>query len=490
MFDNVMRLEFRKQRQDFLVVVGFATAVLLCFVLEALIRNRNVTEVLKDVLVFVSMGLVLVLALTSANSARNLRTEPYKAAEELLPFSPIQKTLGAYLVNVVYLAAGSSLFLLSVYVFTAERNINWLPLSILLIIHFHLLCFLFSYWLNQTILAVIISGLLVWCESAIIGQKVFFVLFFSDPDLLHKPLHSFWSFLSFVISITGGLVALAIISTRIERQRRVRWMPGILAFIILLSGSFLLFIDLLSSSYTVQKRLMPGEYYYSWIYEVLERSPDHERTGAYFFSLTGSIVRVSPQDRQVLREVPLRFVPKPAQDLINVYEAPDHTGFWTLIKREENKYEIWNSRDGKKLKLYTRFTSKVVKPYYILKCETSLCVYGNKERNIAHAMINTNGLSEWHETEPRNYKLLLVGKIRDEVFEPEIEAGRAAVISSDLRKVTRQLKNGAVQEWVLPGKAEVPRSMGSVLMPAFHKDGEPIFALPVTSDNKTSLVIC
>jgi hypothetical protein len=46
MFNNVVRLELRKQRNDFLVIAGLTVLVILSFILEALYRNRNLSEVL------------------------------------------------------------------------------------------------------------------------------------------------------------------------------------------------------------------------------------------------------------------------------------------------------------------------------------------------------------------------------------------------------------------------------------------------------------
>ncbi len=359
MLANVMRLEFRKQRQDFLVVVGIAAAVVLCFLAEAVYRNRNLGEVLKDVFAILTVGFVIVLALTGATSARNLRNEPYKSAEEALPFSSAQKTLGAYLVNVLYLLAGSSLFLLGAYTFGSSKNLSWMQpaLSILLIIHFHMLCFIFAYWLNHNVLAIVIAALIVWFERVFVLQRSFFLLFLHNPYVSEaEPIQTLWSTTSFILSFVGGLVALALISTRIERQQRLRWIPGFVASVILISGGILFFLDLLGTSYKAQTRLVEGNYYYLVNEYLTPPSELTENSGLYLSTHTGNMLHITPERRNVLRKVPLtllNLLSKPKElDVITAHKDSNTGEFWAIIRNDETDgkdFGIWRSTKGEKL---------------------------------------------------------------------------------------------------------------------------------------------
>jgi hypothetical protein len=490
MFANVLHLELRKQRKDFLIIVGFAAIVMVCFLVEAILKNRNLIEFVKDLFGFLSIGFVFVLAISGASSAYHLRREPYKSADELLPFKPAQRTVGSYFVNLLYLLIGSSVFMLATYFFGASKEIDWLKpsLAIFLIIHFHMLCFIFAYWMNHSALAIVFSALIIWCEFLLIEQRSFFFLFLKNPYVSSvEAFLSVGSVLSFIVGFVGGLIALALISTRIERERNVRWSLGFIAFCIVITGTLLLTVDLIKTSYSAQTKLWTEDRIW-WIDEYLSTT-QISRKAAVLTTNTGSIVYVDSDQRKLLRKVPVKLFSKPNQfDVITMNENKGE--IWAIIRNDEAKekdYAIWKSISGESLKLHSTFNSKGLWPIYLVKCKDQVCVYGHTSEKLGFATIGEKGLNEWQFIDYHNSFL---GAIRNHLFQDEIRNGAVAVLSGDNTYLTRNRIDGTIQKWPLTGKADIPSFFGSILTSAFHKNGEPYFVIPVMNNGKYSLVVC
>ena len=498
MFANVVRLELQKQKKDFLIIAGFAAIVMLCFLAEAVLKNRNLAEFVKDVFGFLSIGFVFVLAISGASSAYHLRREPYKSADEPLPFQPAHRTVGSYFVNLVYLLVGSSVFLIATYFFGAAKEISWIQpsLAILLIIHFHMLCFIFAYWLNHSPLAIVASALIVWCEYVLIEQRTFFFYFLHNPyvSLFGKDdvKLSSGSVFSLIAGFAGGLIALILISRRIEKERNLRWIPGVVASWILLIGTFLLVVDLLRTSNIAQTKLRPD--YHLWTNELLTPTPRLSEKGVFLTSNIGSILYVGSDRRKVLRQVPVQFFSKPRQfDVVAIFENHETEELWTIIRNDEsdnNDYGIWKSISGETLQLHSEFNSKGIRPSYIVKCKSQLCVYGYTPEKIAYARIDDRGLSPWEYINYQNSKSSYLGAIRNHVLQDAVTNGEVASLSPDNAYLTRNRPDGSIQKWLLPGKADLPSFMGSIVTAAFHKGGEPFFVVPVNNQGIFSLFVC
>jgi hypothetical protein len=76
------------------------------------------------------------------------------------------------------------------------------------------------------------------------------------------------------------------------------------------------------------------------------------------------------------------------------------------------------------------------------------------------------------------------------VLNSQVGKYRTALLSDSKNILTRSLPDGKILQWNLPGVAVTSKFVGSTILPAYVKDGEPYFVIPVSANGKTSFVIC
>ena len=250
MFANVVRLELIKQRKAFLSGLFLAIIFLFFIFIDSLIHSRNVLEVLRDIIgYFAVFGIAGLLTLTGPVAGAQLRSESVRNAEEPFPFSPRQKVFGAYLTSLFYVFAGSILFFglvlamnsLSLLDLTLTTLIGWHrairpEVFVLLVLQFHLLSFLFAYWINQTVLGTALAVLVVGSEVVILLQAYVLkdVFWFAYPESSWLT----WAF-GAIVGLIGACAALLIIAKRIEQSSRTFLLPGFAAAMLSLCRKYI-----------------------------------------------------------------------------------------------------------------------------------------------------------------------------------------------------------------------------------------------------------
>jgi hypothetical protein len=499
MFTDVIRLEFVKQRKAFLSVIFFGAIFLLFVIAESLTNNRNVLEVLGDIIgYFALMGMPALLILTGPVAAAQLRSESARNAEEPLPISPIQKVFGTYLTNLIYLLIGFFFFLIITLIFhpihdfdlgfsLLRRDNAILVEIVLLAFQFHLLAFLFAYWINQTILGTAMAGL-------IIGSEILIVL------LVDKLDHQFWftihqsslvalTLSGIILGIIGEIAGLWIISKRVELNSRTFFWPGCAAAIAASIGVIILSSGFSINSYRLQNRLIPLNL--TWAHTLLQ-SPSL-KTGMLFYSASDDLVLVTPENKTVLRNTSFKLNPLREQDLI-AYDVAKETSFF-LFRKGFGKYEIWKEGPGGKFDSYCKFSSPSVVPEFMFQRDdrVSLYSFSHNENFIVFSKVSTassdNKQLQWHKIPIANGSYGFP-TIMDHVLKDAADQGRAARLSSSKKMLTRVLPDKTIMKWNLPGTAVTPKFLGTALQPAYEKDGQPYFVIPVNENGKISFVIC
>lgn len=188
--ESVIALARRKQRKDFVALAGlFVVSVFV--VLFVLNVYGHVS--LRDALTY-GGGYILMFSSVAFPSfmgavpGSQLRKEPNRSVEEVLPVSPIDRVFGTYLASLVQMLILVSLQVaLQCIVFYAGNISNWslvLAGGGLLLLVFHLFCFYFGYWLRSPLIAVCLAALLLLIYELGMGWiwvKMAFGLSFAGP---------------------------------------------------------------------------------------------------------------------------------------------------------------------------------------------------------------------------------------------------------------------------------------------------------------------
>lgn len=498
MFANVVRLEFVKQRKAFLSGLFMATVFLFFVFIDSLIHNRSIFDVLQDIIgYFALIGIAGLLILTGPIAGAQLRAESIRSAEEPFPFSPAQKVFGAYFTSLFYLAIGSILFLGLVFALSSFTTLG-LTLSliigtyrifrpevvVLMALQFHLLAFLFAYWVNQTILGTAVAGLIIGSEVAIL-----FLIRISMDVFWFTYSESSWIILilgALFLGLISALLGMAFIAKRIERSSRTFFWPGFVTAIAISAGSVFLIATFLFTSYKFQNELLPANL--PWPSRLIE-SPTSETTGAYFFTMSGDVVQITPEKMTVLRHTRFRLNPNTNLEIVANYFS-GQTSFF-LLKKEYGKYEIWKGSTDGKFEQYLNFSSPKVDPEYMFKCDDGLCLYSysHNANFIVFSKISSKQKIDWQKI-PIPNESSGFATIVEHALQSKLKQGLAARLSISKNLLTRSLPDGKILQWTLPGVAVTPRFFGSVILPAYEKNGEPYFVIPVSANGKTSFVEC
>jgi hypothetical protein len=492
MFADVINLEFKKQRKVFLSGLLLAGIVLFFIFAESIIRHRDFLEVFRDIIPFFALyGIAGLMILIGPVAGSQLRAESIRNAEEPLPFSPVQKVFGAYSTSLFYVLIGTLLFcgLVPLVNSFSTIDLSLLELGIVLMmaVQFHLLAFLSAYWINQAIGGVGVAALIVGSEIGvlILIRMLRDVFMFSYRE-------SSWLILilcGIVVGVIGGFVGLSILAKRIERSSRTFFLPGFIVTMVAFAGSIFLFATFCFSSYKLQNQLVPSNL--SWPTRFIE-APNLETSKAFFVSMSGDIVEVTPQKRIVLKNTEFRLDPNNNLEIIAGYFSGSSTFF--LFKKEAGKYEIWKASNDGKFEKYLSFSSKI-EPGFMFGCNDSTCLYSNSytEKFIVFSKIS----SDFKQNQTLEWQRIPIAKdsygfptMLENEEKPQLESGYAARLSNDKRTLTRFLPGGKTVQWNLPGVAATRKFLGTIVLPAYEKNGEPYFVIPVSTNNKSSFVEC
>ena len=501
MFANVVRLELIKQRRSFLSGLFLAIIFLFFIFIDSLIHSRNLLEVLRDIIgYFAVFGIASLLILTGPVAGAQLRSESVRNAEEPFPFSPTQKVFGAYLTSFVYVLAGSIFFFglvlalnsLSLLDLTLTTLIGWHhairpEVFVALVLQFHLLSFLFAYWINQTVLGTALAGLVVGSEVVILLQayELKDAYWFAYPESSWLT----WIF-GAVVGLIGACAALVTIARKVERSSRTFLWPGFAASMAVCAGSIFLLSGFFITSYKLQNELVPANL--SWPNRLID-SPTLQPSGAFFYSMSGDLVQITPERRIVLRNTGFRLNPNRDQEIAGYYFDGDSSFF--LLKKEFGKYEVWKASGNGKFEHYLSFLSPKVAPEFMFQCGDDTCLYSfaSNESFIVFSKITSNFTQnqniEWQPL-PIPKGSYGFATIAQHVLNSQIGKYRTALLSDSKNVLTRFLPDGKILQWNLPGVAVTPKFLGSIILPAYEKDGEPYFVIPVSANGKTSLVQC
>lgn len=501
MFASIIRLEFAKQRRAFLSGI-FVAAIFLLFILaESLMRSRNVIEVLRDIMgYFALLGMPALLILTGPIAASQLRSDSIRNAEEPLPFSPAQKVFGAYLTSLFYLLIGSLLFTGGALALNSIKTVD-LPLSpafiLLAILQIHLLAFLFTYWVNQAILGTALATLIVGIEiMSLLQAEILSHVFNPYTFSFSNSSWPVWTLTGVTAGLIGGIAGLLIISKRVELGSRTFFFPGLTTSLAVCMGIFVLISGMLVTSYNFQNKLYPS----NWWFNYFVAPPKLENNGVFFRTVSNDLVRITPEKRETLIDTGFTLNPQSGPEIID-HEPGSGNADLFLLKGEHadesSTYEIWRSTSDK-FERYTTFRSPQVRPTYLVDCKSQLCIYGFTDRpsqanSVAFAELSPdqspNQTLEWKMI-PISKDSGSIATIQEHHLQPDIQAGRLAMLSPNRRTLIRKVPDNKTIQWELPGEVAMARVLGSVIFPAYQKNGEPYFAIPVSENDRTTIVLC
>ena len=490
MFANVVRLEFLKQRRTFLNGMLVFAIFLVCIVVESILRSRNIVEVLREMMGFFALlGIPALAIFTGPLAATQLRSEPNRSAEEPLPFSPVQKVFGAYSTNLCFLLAGSTVFLAAAQLFGSLKEIELSPMVIVLAaLQFHLLSFLFSYWINQSVLGTALAGLIIAIEAYIFNHTEMLTMFFTRYETNPKSSFTLWLAIAGVASLVGGLISLRIIAKRVELGIRTYFLPGLGAYLAAIVGAIVLLIGVLTVTYQFQNKLTPNDV--MWLHQFISQ-PNLEATGAYFGTPGGDLIRITADNRQTLVRTPFMFAPG-IQGTAFGYDSNSTT--WFVVPKDTSNeiYEILKILDDKTIESFATFNSKDMFPTFLIERNGKIRLYGYSEERAAFTEVesghNEKQSLEWKTLDaPQGSRF---STILTHALQPEIQAGKFASLDSSGMILNRKLSDGTTMQWSLPGKARVSNFFASLIYPAYFKDGKPYFAFTVSENGKTTIVAC
>jgi len=501
MFANVVRLEFTKQRKAFLSVLFLAVIFLFFIFVDSVIHSRNVLEVLRDIIgYFAFLGIAGLLILMGPIAGAQLRLESIRSAEEPLPFSPIKRVFGAYLTSLFYVLIGSIFFLvlatalnsfstigLTLSLMTNQRSTH-IEVILLLIVQFHLLAFLFAYWINQAIAGAAMAALIIGSEIAILLQirilRDVFWLSYSESSWLILIL------CGVILGLIAAMIGLAIIAKRIEMSFRTFFLPGFMVTVATFIGTLFLVSIFCFTSYKFQNQLVPANL--SWPNRLIE-SPKLQPSSAFFYSMSGDLVQVTPERRIVLRNTSFILNPNKNAEIAGYYFDGDSSFF--LLKKELGKYEIWKAFGDGRFEHYLSFLSPKVTPEFMFQCDDSTCLYSfaHNESFIVFTRLSSN----FPQNQNIEWQRLPIPKgsygfatIVQHLLNSQVGKFRLALLSDSKNILTRSLRGGKILQWNLPGVAVTGRVSGTTVVPAYEKNGEPYFVIPVSANGKISFVIC
>jgi hypothetical protein len=501
MFANVVRLEFTKQRKVFLSTIFLAIVFLFFIFIDSVIHSRSILDVLRDIIgYFALFGIAGLIILTGPVAGAQLRSEFVRNAEEPLPFSPTQRVFGAYLTSLFYVLIGSIFFFGLVLALNSFSN--WgLTLSTIigwygairpevfwaLVLQFHLLSFLFAYWINQTVLGTALAGLVVGSEAVVLVQasvlKDSFWFAYPESDWLT------WIF-GVAVGLIGACAAIVIIAKKVERNSRTFLWPGVTAAIAICAGSFFLFSGFCVTSYRLQNRLIPANL--TWPNRLIESSK-LQLSGAIFYSMSGDLLQVTPHNKFVLRNTRFRLSPNKDPEIAGYYFNGDSSFF--LMKKEDGKYEIWKASNDGKFERYISLLSPKIAPEFMFQCGEDTCLYSfaSNESFVVFSKITSktqqNQNIEWQRV-PIPKGSYGFTTIVQHVLNSQLGKYRIAQLSDSKNILTRSLPDGKILQWNLPGVAVISKFIGLMIVPAYEKAGEPYYVIPVSANGRTTFVQC
>jgi hypothetical protein len=377
MFSKIAALEFGKQKKSFLGWLLVFGLTMIVVNLEGLARHRNLAEAFSAVLAITIVGGIPLLAiLFGVSAAAGLREDAARKAEEMLPFSPGQRVFGAYFTSLSYFLLTCAFLALLGFAFGSGSHFKELPDSFqrtapafpLLMIHLHVLSFVLTYWIKNSIFSAGLAAILVgsetylfWCLVKLFGMR--HVAGF--PPSIERQLY--WCLFLVAVASISSLLILIPISRRIEHENKITIPLGLVSLLVISFSVPFLYFSLEASTRKFETHLSP--LWYPWFYAEMKNpviGPVMTR-GLLLETVSGDLIRVSPSKRELLYKSTTSPKDSEFEEYLtnhlfrSSYFTSDGT-FWLLMQPDElnqSLYEIRKTEASGPLSLMTSFRSDV-----------------------------------------------------------------------------------------------------------------------------------
>ncbi len=482
----ILYLEASKQRNTFgsaMILIGLT--VILANV-EGLLLQRDLLEVTSAVAQILLVCAVPMLAmLLGASAGVSLRTSLNRNAEEPLPFPPVRKLLGAYIVSLAYLLEATTVLAILNY-FTGTFSSFWLSnwktefhIALVALPKLHLLCFLLSYWLRQPALG---AGLAL----AMITVELYGLWLLSG--VFQFPYYGFWYYSSSEVSffIRVGVCALIgwcgatgsmfFLARNLETQERNSYVKSFFYFAGLAAGAIAVFCTLHAAVRSLNCELFPI------FYRFYRLSLDPNLVpfeGSLFGTAAGHILRIDERGERRILYRPENYGLFDASSRIgnartfDLFQDSQGT-IWTLgppdHMRTPDVFEIHKASFGSSLEHHSTFVSKDITPSFFAMRGMEVCLYGHSNNRLAYAPVpNARTAPRW-VISGSIQKSLWLDSI-DDRFRPEVMSGQAAELILEGKALSQRLQDGTTRFWKLPGKGVSPLASASSVVPAAFGSG-------------------
>jgi hypothetical protein len=504
MLSKVMQLEAVKQKNAFVSILIILAVTILVVNAEALINHRNLREVLSALAaVLMVAGVPLLAVLLGGSAGTGLRGQTARSAEEMLPFSPVRKVLGAYLTSLLYLAAAGSALTAAGFALSDAGVLESIDVPVFLIpamsALLHLFSFLFCYWLGQPFFGGGLALLLAGAEGYLLFVQYNLRWIHGIYGTSLAEAFTASMVVSLLAAAVGGVAALVVLARRVEHEKRLWLIPGFAAALLVSAALPISLTPILRLQHRVNSNLSPV-LFSAWIPDIMDTSGRVQSTlaeGVILETPNGSVVRVgSDGRRQVLFHAAgvslldiVRTLRRFGIDMsTNVGFSPDGST-WLLTQPDEhrnpNMYEIIVADSGGHPRHLTTFTVKddLYPRLGMMGEEMGLWDYPDMKRGWVYSPIPREGQQPvWRETGYRDWsagRMWATGQ------------GLLVEVGDDGRTLTWEHPDGSESIWILPGPAVINDARYFHLSPLYGKENQPSFVLPVQDDEQNAhLYVC
>lgn len=496
MFTDVAKLEINKQQRNALSVLLILAIAIFTALVHGVFRPARLMDLMKVLSVAAVYCIPVIGLVFGIAAAAGIRGEQRRMAEEMLPFSPRQRVLGAYIISLLLLTALSVFFVTACWWAGELMFLKAWPLVgpywvlIPAVLYLHLLAFTLTYWTGQPLLG---GGLALVC-AALTGFCLFSLL-----SLYDRPFFDF-SWQEFPLSLAKGaaIVALAafavlwILPPRIERHRAFRPDALVLGALLCLAP-VLAFGALLRQAHDLETQLLPFQ---NWNLYGQAPVSEHLSSNAMLKTETGSIVQIGPDGARKLihRADDLLLFQRPAIPERIVHTLTDSANrVWVLMipdTRHDTIYELQKMEPGGTLKTYTTFQTLSVEPAVLVDSLNGIFVCGYSESiNFCSPLPAPGKPLEWRivGSKEAGFREATAELLNGALY----EGGKVAILSKDNQTLTWKKSTDEIVRWNLPGKVEQFPSIlpFHYVAPVYFVQGEPVFALSVQEANEEQRLV-
>lgn len=498
MFGSVVRLELRKQRRNALSVL-LVIAIFLAVALGiGLYRRHADPDLLPGLLAAFALGIPIVAVCTGAPVAAALRSQ--RKAEEMLPFHPVSRLVGAYLVSHLYfLAISAGMLAVGFPNEDLHRDFTIARLA-LAVLQLHFLAFFISYWLNQAFLGGALAALLVGGELFLSFTMVRFAQ--QVPGPYELMLSRSWALAAIVALILGGIATVPMLSRRLEREKPAGlWMGSVIAVFLIAP----LLVIGMSVAYSVRQltaRLVfiDQDRRMSDVLDPLNLPA--LQPGVLMRTFSGKLVLINGRQRQLLVSEDLDVLPDLAAssgssignrnyDFRRTWDGE----IWVLLQESNASasnsvaMEVWSGKPGNSFARVADLTTRGFTHCFFGQRAESLVLYAvTGKRELLFARIEERPPWKWNLVKVmEDSDMAWHESVQDQV-EAGAEGGRVAVISMQDHQLVKRLPGGGERRWPIPA-FPYPRIYGPYALPVSALSADPTFALELQKGSASELVL-